>query len=91
MMGYGHFCFRLSVAQSRAGSIGRVLRRQDKSDAVAARFCWSDQWVIAFSPKGPAGALYEFTNDINGSSAIRTALRQESVGKRRGSSRQQTR
>jgi hypothetical protein len=43
-----------------------------------------------FSPKGPAGALCEFINDINDPSAIRTALRQERAGKRRRSSRRRT-
>ena len=58
-----------------SGAVGMVQRLQDKSFAVVGRFCSSDQWVIAFLPEGPAGALCEFDNDINAVGAIHRCFR----------------
>jgi hypothetical protein len=49
--------------------------RQDKSVAVVGFFCSSDQRLIAFSPEGPAGVLWEFANDINAVCAIHRCSR----------------
>jgi len=49
--------------------------RQDKSVAVVGFFCSSDQRLIALSPEGPAGGLWEFANDINAICAIHRCFR----------------